>query len=95
MKKRTNASQKKIELMRIALNLAGVSCDSYAAEIIVRVIDGMRKKKGEFNMSDAHEIEWDVREKHKAKQLSFKKTTESLIEELTTEIKKLRENATL
>jgi hypothetical protein len=55
--------------MRIGLSLCGIPVSDRVAEIIVEVNEGIQKKKGEFSITDAVDIELRVNRKYDKKKI--------------------------
>jgi hypothetical protein len=60
---------KKVQYMRIGLSLCGIPVSDRVAEIIVEVNEGIQKKKGEFSITDAVDIELRVNRKYDKKKI--------------------------
>lgn len=69
VKKLSKAEKDKIEYVRLALGLSGFNVSDKAAELIWRVTERLKVKKGNFDLKDAGEIEiavtggrsWDIK----------------------------------
>jgi hypothetical protein len=70
-------NSEKTQCVRIALGLAGIVTSDKGSEIIWRVYEQIQKKKGNFSIKDAVEIENDIQKRQlrseRKKRVSFKK----------------------
>lgn len=54
-----------IDYLKMALALSGVCINRFTSELIIETWEGIRKKHGQFNISDAVHIEWGLRKRYK------------------------------
>lgn len=62
------AVEEKVNYMRIALALCNIGVNDAAAEVMVKVYEGIKFKGGSFSVQDAAEIEAEVKEKYERKE---------------------------
>jgi hypothetical protein len=68
--------QEAINYLVMALALSGVSVNTYTADLIIETWKGICKKGGQFSISDACNIEFKIRNKHKSKTIVTAKENE-------------------
>ena len=49
--------KKEVEMLRLALNISGLSCNYISCDLINKVLLGIKKKGGKFSLLDGAKIE--------------------------------------
>jgi len=58
------ATHENVQYMRIGLALVGIVVSDQSSELIIEIFEGIKKKKGKFNIGDALEIQVEVKAKY-------------------------------
>jgi hypothetical protein len=68
-----HATERQIQIMRLALNLSGLSRNDAGAETVLMVHDELERIGGKFSLKEATAIERYIRDKYYTRKIEFKK----------------------
>lgn len=67
MNKKQLPIEEKVNYLRIGLAMSQITVNDAAAEVIIRVYEGIQQKGGKFSVHDAAKIEVEVKAKYEEK----------------------------